>query len=257
MEARHHDPTTNPTARIAAARLAIIESNQLKAELLHSYCATQWGFEVVALERTGGDGAAAVQRTQPDLVLASIPPQATDCGLAEFIACLRRAAPSAKLILLTAQCDEYLLHTIGAAEYHGLLYEADEGLESLAGAIARVRRGIRTVSTRIAQCQAALRASSAAFPKLLSRREQEVLVCIAHSLSDEEIARQLGTMAGTALSHRKKIMGKLGIHSAPKLIRNCLEKGFGNARLPTSVRGAGRWPERQTPAPVAISPAPS
>lgn len=92
-----------------------------------------------------------------------------------------------------------------------------------------MRQGVRAVSPRIVQSQTALRNAPASFPKLLSRREEQVLVCIAHALTDDEIGLQLGFSATTALSHRKKIMGKLGIHSTPKLIRFCADKGFNSA----------------------------
>jgi DNA-binding NarL/FixJ family response regulator len=149
-----------------------------------------------------------------------------DLGLVDFIRQLQGAAPAARLILLTAECNEYLVHIIGSTGYNALVFSADESLSSLGQVIERVRQGARYVSTRIARCQAALWAAPASFPKLLSKREQEVLVCIAHALSDEEIARQLGFATGTALSHRRRLMSKLGIHSTPKLIRYCADKGF-------------------------------
>lgn len=215
--------------------MAIIESNSTKAELLNYYCANCWGFEVVALEKTGSGGVAAVARTKPELVLAALTPPDLG-GPVDYINQLRRAAPSAKLILLTAQCFEYLIHLVSTTEYHGLILEADESLSSFGLAIECVRQGIRFVSTRIVQCQTAMRTAPASFPKVLSKREQEVLVCIAHSFSDEEIGRQLGFSNGTALSHRRKLMSKLCIHSTPKLIRYCADKGFNVVPPPDPAR---------------------
>jgi DNA-binding NarL/FixJ family response regulator len=220
-------------------RLVIIESNLLQAELLHYFCTRCWGLEVAAVVKTGGDGIAAVARIKPDLVLVTLTPP--DLGLADFIGQLQSAAPAARLILLTAECNEYLVHIIGTTDYHALVFSADESLYSLGQVIERVRQGARFVSARIARCQAALWAAPASFPKLLSKREQEVLVCIAHALSDEEIARQLGFATGTALAHRRRLMGKLGIHSTPKLIRYCADKGFNSGPLPRPPQ-----PDRRT-----------
>lgn len=209
---------------VPATRTAIIETNRAKAELLAYFCTKSWRFEVTALEKDGSSGIAAVRDTKPDLVLAALTP--ADFLAVDFISQLRRAAPGAKLVLLTTQCSEYLLHAIGSSEYHGLVYEPEESMASIGAAITRVREGFRFVSTHLKACQHALRIAPAAFPKLLSKREQEVLVCIAHSFSDDEIAERLGVSPGTALSHRRRLMSKLDIHSTPKLIRYCTEKGF-------------------------------
>lgn len=214
-------PTKHPGP---AARTAIIEPNGAKADLLAYCCIHSWGFEITALEKSGCTGIAAVGETKPELVLAALTP--ADFQAVDFIFRLRRAAPSAKLVLFTTQCNDYLLHAIGSSEYHGLVYEPDESMTSIAAAITRVRNGSRFISARVREGQQALRLEPAAFPKLLSKREQQVLVCIAHSFSDEEIASRLGVSAGTALSHRRQLMYKLGIHSTPKLIRYCVEKGF-------------------------------
>jgi DNA-binding NarL/FixJ family response regulator len=215
-------------------RMVIIEDNLLQADLLHYFCAQCWGLEVTAAVKTGSEGIEAVARIKPDLVLAALPP--SDLGLVDFIDQLQRAAPSAKLILLTAQCNEYFVHIIRSTHYHALVFAADESLSTLGQVIRRVGQGARFISTRITQCQAALWAAPASFPKLLSKREQEVLVCIAHAFSDEEIARQLGFARGTALSHRRRLMRKLGIHSTPKLIRYCADKGFNSVPPPEPPR---------------------
>jgi two-component system, NarL family, nitrate/nitrite response regulator NarL len=230
-------PTDQATAlgqRLSAARMVIIERSHTKAELLQFFCAAKWGFDIVAVENTGVDGLAAVRRTEPDVILVGLPNLEIDA--ADIISELRRAAPPAKIVGIISQCSEYLVHSIGATECHGLVYDADESLSALGLAIERVRNGMRSVSARIVQCQTALRTNPSAFPKLLSDREQEVLICIAHSLSDDEIAQQLHVSAETALSHRKKIMRKLNIHSTPKLIGYCMDKGFCLARLPAPTK---------------------
>jgi DNA-binding NarL/FixJ family response regulator len=214
----------SPNAAAPAARTVIIEPNGAKADLLAYFCTNSWGFDVIALEKTALRGIAAVNETKPELILAALTP--ADVPAVELIFQLRKASPVAKLVLLATQCSEYLLHAIGSSEYHGLIYEPDESMTSIGAAVARVREGFRFVSSRMRECQQALRIAPAAFPKLLSKREQQVLVCIAHSFSDEEIARDLGVSPGTALSHRRRLMNKLGIHSTPKLIRYCVEKGF-------------------------------
>jgi DNA-binding NarL/FixJ family response regulator len=226
-------PLAAPAHPLASstARVAIIEPNSAKAELLAYFCANHRRFEVVSVEKTGAGGIAAVGELTPELILAAI---TQDCfAIEDFIARLRAAAPAAKLVLFSTQCNEYLLHVVSSAGYHGLIYEPDENLSSIGHAIERVREGFRFTSKRMAECQARLRTNSAAFPKLLTSREQEVLICIARALSDEEIAERLECRAGTVLTHRRELMRKLDIHNTPKLIAYCIEKGFHLAPLET------------------------
>jgi DNA-binding NarL/FixJ family response regulator len=223
---------TDLAARISAARLVVIDANLAKAELLHFFCTQRWGFDVVAREHTGENGIAAAKRTQPDLVLAALTPP--DIRMIDYVKRLRAAAPAAKLVLLATQCNEYIVHVLEATPYHALVCESETNMAMLAQMIERVREGLRPVSLAVQQCKVALRADPDAFPKLLSRRLMEVLVCIAHSMSDEEIARQLGLSSSTVLSHRRKIMGKLNIHKTPKLIRYCHDKGFSSVPPPLS-----------------------
>ena len=214
--------------------MAIINHDRIKAELLHFYCATHWGFDVVAVEFSGNEGLAAVIRTKPDFVLVSL--GLHDLGALEIISQVSRVSPASKIIGQTTRCNDYLLHMLTGADYHGLFLDTDESLVSLGQTIDRVRQGLRAVSPQIARCQTTLRTNPASFPKLLSQREQQVLVCIGHALSDDEIARQLNMSSVTAVSHRKKIMGKLGIHSTPKLIRFCADKGFNSVPPPGLVQ---------------------
>ncbi len=210
--------------------MAIINHDRIKAELLHFYCANHWGFDVAAIEFNGRDGLAAVSRTKPDLVLLSL--SLPDLDAVSSIRELRSIAPATKIIGQAVRCSDYLLHQLAGTEYHGLILDTEESLVSLGQAIERVRQGTRAISPRIVQHQMALRNEPASFPKLLSHREEQVLVCIAHALTDEEISLQLGFSSTTAVSHRKKIMRKLGIHSTPKLIRYCADKGFNSVFLP-------------------------
>lgn len=214
-------------------RLLIIEANRTKAELLQYYCVSHWEFDVVACCHSGTEAVEMVSRLNPDLVFTGLQP--TDMDLRSYLKGLRAAAPAAKLMLFTALCNEYIVHLLKGADWQGFIYEPDETLASLTQLIEKVRQGQRAVSASIARCQAQLRSVPTAFPKLLSSRHEEVLVCIAHSMTDEEIAQQLGFSTATALSHRQKIMKKLNIHSTPKLIRYCTEKGFNTVPPPTPV----------------------
>jgi hypothetical protein len=117
---------------LAAARMAIINGDRLKAEALHAHCAERWGFDVVALEFTTDSGLAAVERTKPDLVLVALSSLA-GVGPAEIIRPLRAASPSSGIIGQLDRCLEYPLHLLAGCEYHGLVLDPIDGIAGLSG----------------------------------------------------------------------------------------------------------------------------
>jgi two-component system nitrate/nitrite response regulator NarL len=223
---------------ISALRLVVIEENKTKADLWRHCCASLLGFEVVGICHSGTEALTVVASRQPDLILIGLTP--SDVSACDFVASLRHAAASAKLILLTSQCSEYLVHSLRNLDWNGLIYEPDETLSSLTRHIEKIRLGHRIVSSSIAHSLDQLKSKPDAFPKLLSARQMQVLVCIGYALTDEEIAQQLGFSPATAQSHRQNIMRILNIRSTPKLIRYCADKGFNTVHqlIPRSVS----WP---------------
>jgi DNA-binding NarL/FixJ family response regulator len=208
----------------------MIHAHRTEAELLRYFCRTFWGFEVVAVEHNGASGIESVARNQPEVVLVSLP--APDLAADTLVMRLCEESPTAKVIGLLNHCNEYLIHAVTKAGCHGLIYTPEEDLHSLGQLIERVRQGCVAASGRVQQVQRSLRMNPAAFPKLLTKREQEVLICIAHVMTDEEIGRQLGFSKANARSHLDHIMRKLGIHKVTKLIGWCADKGFNLAPMP-------------------------
>ena len=64
--------------------------------------------------------------------------------------------------------------------------------------------------------------------EVLSRRELEVLRLVASGLLNKEIAEKLGISHTTVVSHRKNIVGKLGIHTLAGLTVYAYTRGYLN-----------------------------
>lgn len=54
-------------------------------------------------------------------------------------------------------------------------------------------------------------------PDLLSEREKEIVICIAHGMANKEIADKLCLSVHTVATHRRNLSAKLSIHSAAGL----------------------------------------
>lgn len=64
------------------------------------------------------------------------------------------------------------------------------------------------------------------FVPVLTRREREVLQCIAQGLTTKEIARELFISVDTVETHRGHLFQKMGVKNATSLLKIALEKGL-------------------------------
>ena len=197
-------------------RLLIVDDHPLTREALAALLA-QNGFDVVGLAADGEEAIAAAARLRPELVLLDLSMPGLD-GL-EALPRLRRAAPEAEVVVLTASgTDDNLLAAIraGAAGYLlksepperivEFLRGVAQGEAALSGTVARqlleqVRdgRGRGGVPDGIAAA--------------LSAREVEVLLLLDDHLGTEEIAQRLFISEHTVRSHVKSLLRKLGASS--------------------------------------------
>lgn len=61
---------------------------------------------------------------------------------------------------------------------------------------------------------------------LISEREKEVLMLVAHELTSQEIAKKLYISNHTAISHRKHLLEKFGVRNTAGLVRRAFEVGL-------------------------------
>ncbi len=200
-----------------AERLLIVDDHPLTREALAALL-DQNGFDVVGLAADGEEAIAAAARLRPELVLLDLSMPGLD-GL-EALPRLRRAAPEAEVVVLTASgTDDNLLAAIraGAAGYLlksepperivAFLRGVADGEAALSGAVARrlleqVREGGDVdagVPDEIAD--------------VLSAREVEVLLLLDEHLGTDQIAKRLFISEHTVRSHVKSLLRKLAVSS--------------------------------------------
>lgn len=224
-------PNERSSSACSGTRIAVIHGSRMSGELLGAYCATAWGCQLTTLESTARDGLASVARHQPDIVVVGHHPPALNS--LELLPQLSRVTRSAKVIVTVPQLNDYLVHRLAELHLHAVVEELTEGVAAVRAAIERLRAGGRWLSPRFVQLAARLRSDPAAFPKMLSGRQEEVLVRVAHAMSDGEIGRLLGMSTGTAKRHRADIARKLNLRSTPQqLVRFGLENGFSSVPPP-------------------------
>jgi DNA-binding NarL/FixJ family response regulator len=202
----------------------VVEDQTMVRELLVLACAQAMPAANIVSAGTGATALASCRQNAPDLILLDLVLPDGD-GL-DFLKEIFAAAPSVKVIALSSHIDEFTLHRAFSSRVHGILDKNEQPVKVLREAITAVLAGDRYVSSLVRRMRASVRADPAAFEKILSEREQEVLRLVGEGLTNEKIADLLEISVSTAKHHRLNLMAKLDMHSTPQLIRYAIEKGF-------------------------------
>jgi two-component system nitrate/nitrite response regulator NarL len=175
------------------------------------------------------DGDEAIRQTQalsPDVVLMDINMPRMD-GLA-VTEVLRKESPKVKVLILTVHNNKDYIFRIIQAGAHGYVSK-ESPPEDLLAAIESVHAGETFFSEEIARAALTQFVSSGGKKEpfaQLTRREREVLVCIAEGKSNKEIATRLGIGVRTIETHRERIMRRLDIHSVAGLTKYAIANGL-------------------------------
>lgn len=207
-------------------------------EIIRKVCTQEFGHDVVA-EAMDGPGAIRQALTaQPDLMLLDLNLPGLD-GFAVLDA-LRKARCSARVIAFSSARGDYVFFRIEKAAFDGFVDKGTDSLEQLRAAIEAVHAGKRFFSEAFRTAREARLRNPKSFDKVLSDRERECLGLIGGSFSDDEIAVRMNVSRRTVSTFRQKIMDKLDVHNAPKLIRYATEHGF--TQVPVQDRGGVVFP---------------
>ncbi len=173
---------------------------------------------------SGEEGVELCRELKPDIVFLDLD-LPDDHGL-KLVPRINAASPASRIIVLTSHADEFTLHRVRHANVQGFLDKAEQPIEVLQEAVATVMAGQQYYSSVAQRLKAKLQADPAAFDKVLSEREQELLCLFGQDMTNEQVAKRTGLSASTVKSHRRNIMNKLNLHTASQLVRYALEKGF-------------------------------
>jgi DNA-binding NarL/FixJ family response regulator len=186
-------------------------------------------FKMIAEARTGREAVEQARALKPDVILMDIAMPVLN-GL-EATRQILAANPTAKVLILSAHCDDVYVERMNAAGAAGFL-EKQTSAEILTKAILEIANGRTFFSPSIAK---RLRDGAQGprdrdgLPKAnssrLTSREVEVLQLIAEGSANKQVAAELGISIKTVEKHRQHLMDKLNIHDTAGLTRHAIATG--------------------------------
>jgi DNA-binding NarL/FixJ family response regulator len=192
---------------------------------------TQPDIEIVGEASNGAEAVAATRDLAPDVVLMDVRMPELD-GVQATRQIVSSQSCARIIILTTFDLDEYVYAALRAGASGFLLKDAPPG--DLLSAIRAVASGDAVVAPSVTRRLLSSYAHRLPAPaaaedqrmELLTAREREVLLEVARSLSNAEIAERLVLSEATVKSHVGRILAKLDLRDRVQIVVFAYETGL-------------------------------
>ncbi len=196
---------------------------------------TQADLEIVGEAANGLEAVEAVRRLEPDVVLMDVRMPELD-GVEATRQIVQSQSAARIIILTTFDLDEYVYAALRAGASGFLLKDALpadllSGVRAVASGDAVVapsvtRRLLASFASRLPAPAARTDSEQDERMQLLTAREREVLLHVAASRSNAEIAERLVLSEATVKSHVGRILSKLDLRDRVQIVVFAYENGL-------------------------------
>jgi DNA-binding NarL/FixJ family response regulator len=215
-------------------RVLLVDDQELIRMGFRMVADTQQDLSIVGEASNGIEAVEATRRLKPDVVLMDVRMPEMDGVQATRL--IVESESSARIIILTTfDLDEYVYAALRAGASGFLLKDAPPGdLLSAIRAVASgdavvapsvTRRLLENYAHRLPSAEQSERDGDERL-ELLTSREREVLLEVARSLSNAEIAERLVLSEATVKSHVGRILAKLGLRDRVQIVVFAYETGL-------------------------------
>jgi DNA-binding NarL/FixJ family response regulator len=178
---------------------------------------------VVGEARNGHEAVDLALALRPDVVVMDIA-MPTLSGV-EATRQLRAAAPTVKVLVLTAYADDPYIYGLLDAGAAGYILKTAEGHE-IVRAVRATAAGQSMIDPAVAPRLIARMSQPASHGDGLTERELEVLRHAARGLTNKQIGAALGVSDRTVQNHLANIYGKLGVASRTEAVTAALQRAL-------------------------------
>jgi len=218
--------------------LMLVDDHDVVRTGLKTFLETQSGFKVVAEADSGEEALRLANETHPDVVVMDITMPNMD-GL-EATRRIKETHPASRVLALTVHADEQYFFQMMAAGADGYVTK-QAAAEDLVEAVRAVAAGLVYLQPTLASWllkdyRRLLTQSPPPSPvsesehddglAVLSKRELQVLECVAQGMTSIQIGEALDISPKTVARHRERIMGKLNMHTSAELVRFAIRTGL-------------------------------
>ena len=212
-------------------RIVLVDDQQLVRAGFRMVLDSQADLEVVGEAGDGAEAMRVVVETAPDVVLMDVRMPGVD-GL-EATRRITAAGERPRVVVLTTfDLDEYALSAIKAGASGFLLKDAPP--EEMLQAVRTVHAGDAVIAAsttrRLLEQFALLQPTELRRPRaaldVLTQRERETLVEMAHGLSNTEIAARFVVSETTVKTHVGRILAKLAVRDRVQAVVVAYESGL-------------------------------
>ena len=214
-------------------QIILAEDHKITREGLVNMLKGQPGMEVVGEAGNGREAIRLARELAPDLVIMDVTmPNLNGIDSTRIII---SSSKNVKVIALSMYSDKQFVQGMMQAGASGYLLK-DCAFNELVHAIRAVFNGDTYLSPGIAGIVVEdylnkLSKSASSASSILTRREREVLQLISEGESTRHIASKLAISVKTVETHRRQMMGKIGIRSVAGLTKYAIREGLTSPHL--------------------------
>jgi DNA-binding NarL/FixJ family response regulator len=210
-----------------ALSVLVVEDSCMLRQLMRAAVEADPRNRVVGEAGDASAAAALIEQHHPDVVLlAELRIGGADA--LDLIAEVRRSGRKPAFIVIVKDCDHVTGVRVEKAMIHGFIDGRAEMCDAIRHALREIAQNRRYISPTLQRLRDSRVADPFSFDKLLTKRQLEVLVCVAQLQPDRMILKRLNISHATLRRHRRNIASKFNI-PVKELPRYAREKGFANA----------------------------
>jgi len=205
--------------KTAAPRIVVLKGDRLYGDLICRQIKEFWRNAEVQFFQRGFDALDAIQASPPDMLITGVKIEDMD-GLEHLEPFVEKDLP---VLIVTSRKDARTFSLLRSIRYDGIYDGFAEGLGNLHTAMQQVMMRQLYVSPTMVEH---LKKPKNITLDSLTEKEQMILSAIGDGSDDYETAERLGLSRFTVNTHRKAIMGKLGLHHKGQLMLYALQQGY-------------------------------